>query len=98
MRQTHGVLCLTMLPGMHFQGVKERAGFTKWLCRELTSACKSEAPPLPKDRKKGPEFKTADPQDLELNKMMANMKARPDTEAPRQHARRLRASFGLFNC
>ena len=58
------------------QGTKERAAFTRWLCRELTSACKREAPPLPKDRRKGPAFKTADPQDLELNKMMANMKAR----------------------
>jgi len=58
------------------QGTKERAAFTRWLCRELTSACKREALPLPKDRKKGPAFKTADPQDLELNKMMANMKAR----------------------
>jgi hypothetical protein len=57
------------------QGDKERAAFTKWLCRELTGACTREAPPLPKDRKKGPAFKTADPQDLELNKMMANMKA-----------------------
>ena len=56
----------------------------QWLCRELTSACKREAPPLPKDRKKGPAFKTADPQDLELNKMMANMKACSDS-ALEQH-------------
>ena len=61
---------------MRAQGDKERAAFTKWLCRELTGACKRDAPPLPKDRKKGPTFKMADPQDLELNKMMANMKAR----------------------
>jgi len=63
-------------PSRFAQGTKERSAFTRWLCRELTGACRREAPPLPKDRKKGPPFKTADPQDLELNKMMANMKAR----------------------
>ena len=56
------------------QDSKQRAAFTKWLCRELTQACKKPPPPLPAGRKKGPPFKAADSQDLELNRMMANMK------------------------
>lgn len=36
--------------------------------------CKKAAPSLAAGRKKGPAFKVADTQDLELNRMMANMK------------------------
>ena len=51
-----------------------RAQFTKWLCKEATSSCKRKPPPLPKDRPAGPAFEAADPEDLKMQKMMAQMK------------------------
>ena len=63
----------TVLELLWTQGLKERAAFTNWLCRETTSVCKREAPPLPAGRKKGPAFKVADSKDIELNRMMASM-------------------------
>ena len=56
------------------QGTMTRAQFTKWLCKEATSSCKRKPPPLPKDRPAGPAFEAADPEDLKMQKMMAQMK------------------------
>ena len=56
------------------QGTMSRAQFTKWLCKEATSSCKRKPPPLPKDRPAGPAFEAADPEDLKMQKMMAQMK------------------------
>jgi len=54
-----------------------RAQFTKWLCKEATYSCKRKPPPLPKDRPAGPAFEAADPEDLKMQKMMAQMKVSP---------------------
>ena len=52
-----------------------RAQFTNWLCRSLTSSCKGKPPKLPADRKPGPPFTVLDEQQAQLQKMMAGMKA-----------------------
>lgn len=57
-----------------WQGTMSRAQFTKWLCKEATYSCKRKPPPLPKDRPAGPAFEAADPEDLKMQKMMAQMK------------------------
>lgn len=51
-----------------------RSQFTKWLCNEASSSCKSKPPPLPKDRPKGPAFEIVDPEEAKMQKMMATMK------------------------
>lgn len=51
-----------------------RAQFSNWLCYELTKACAQKPPPLPKDRKPGPPFQVIDPQEAQMQKMMAGMK------------------------
>lgn len=51
-----------------------RAQFTNWLCRSLTSSCKGKPPKLPADRKPGPPFTVLDEQQAQLQKMMAGMK------------------------
>lgn len=51
-----------------------RAQFTNWLCRSLTSSCKGKVPKLPADRKPGPPFTVLDEQQAQLQKMMAGMK------------------------
>ncbi len=53
-----------------------RAQFTNWLCRSLTSSCKGKVPKLPADRKPGPPFTVLDEQQAQLQKMMAGMKVR----------------------
>ena len=58
------------------QGEMSRAQFTNWLCREQTSACKGKPPKLPADRKPGPPFKVADPQERSMAKLMQDMKVR----------------------
>jgi hypothetical protein len=57
-----------------WKGNKNRAQLTKWLCYELTNSCKTKPPPLPKDRKPGPTFKEMDEKDLQMQRLMANMK------------------------
>ncbi|KAL0028267.1 hypothetical protein WJX79_006072 [Trebouxia sp. C0005] len=51
-----------------------RAQFTNWLCRSLTSSCKGKVPKLPADRQPGPPFTVLDEQQAQLQKMMAGMK------------------------
>lgn len=51
-----------------------RSQFTKWLCKEASSSCKRKAPPVPKDRPKGPAFEGIDPEEAKMQKMMATMK------------------------
>ena len=70
---------------MHLQGKQNRAQFTNWLCYELSGVCKSKAPPLPKDRKRGPAFEVMDPKEAEMEKMLAGMKA--CLSPPRPHLR-----------
>jgi len=53
-----------------------RAQFTNWLCRSLTSSCKGKVPKLPAGRKPGPPFTVLDEQQAQLQKMMAGMKVR----------------------
>lgn len=57
-----------------WQGKLTRAQFTKWLCKEATSSCKQKPPPLPKDRPVGPAFEAVDPEEIKMQKMMAQMK------------------------
>ncbi|BDA49948.1 hypothetical protein COCOBI_15-0760 [Coccomyxa sp. Obi] len=57
-----------------WQDKMSRAQFSNWLCYELTKACASKPPPLPKDRKPVPAFQVIDPQEAQMQKMMASMK------------------------
>ena len=56
------------------QGNMNRAQLTKWLCQELTRSCRAKVPPLPRDRKPGPEFQAMDSKEAEMQKMLAGMK------------------------
>lgn len=56
------------------QGKLGRAQFSNWLCYELTGACTKKPPPLPKDRAPGQAFQVIDPQEAQMQKMMAGMK------------------------
>lgn len=60
-----------------WQGKQNRAQFANWLCYELSGACKSKAPALPKSRKPGPAFEAIDPKEAEMEKMLAGMKVCP---------------------
>lgn len=60
-----------------FVGVQDKLSkgqFSNWLCYTATKACKGKTPPLPKDRKPGPEFVPMDPQEAQMEKMLAGMK------------------------
>ena len=57
-----------------WQGKTSRAQFSNWLCYEATSTCTQKPPGLPKDRKPGPAFEVADPQEAQLARMMDSMK------------------------
>ena len=70
---------------MCLQGKQNRAQFTNWLCHELSGVCKSKAPPLPKDRKRGPAFEVMDPKEAEMEKMLAGMKACPSSSLDRTY-------------
>ena len=62
--------------GHALQGKQTRAQFSNWLCYEAFKACTKKPPPMPKDRKPGPAFEVADPQEAQLAKMMDSMKVR----------------------
>ncbi len=62
------------MPSVVLQGQLTRAQFTKWLCKEATPSCRRKPPPLPKDRPAGPAFEKADPEELKMQRMMAQMK------------------------
>ncbi len=67
--------CLTCAPlVLPMQGHMNRAELTKWLCQELTRSCRGKVPPLPRDRKPGPEFQAMDSKEAEMQKMLAGMK------------------------
>ncbi|KAK9810765.1 hypothetical protein WJX73_005789 [Symbiochloris irregularis] len=64
----------TDLAELLWQGKLSRAQLTKWLCREATKSCVKKTPPLPANRKPGPDFQVADPQEAQMAKMMESMK------------------------
>ena len=66
--------CLEFCGPGALQGNMNRAQLTKWLCQELTRSCRAKAPPLPRDRKPGPEFQAMDSKEAEMQKMLAGMK------------------------
>ncbi len=53
-----------------------RSQFSNWLCYDVTGACKQKPPPLPKDRAPGQAFQVIDPEEAQMQKMMAGMKVR----------------------
>lgn len=57
-----------------FKTGMSRAQLTNWMCYKLTSACINKAPPLPKDRAKGPEFKVMDADAASVQSTLASMK------------------------
>ncbi|EIE23021.1 hypothetical protein COCSUDRAFT_6458, partial [Coccomyxa subellipsoidea C-169] len=57
-----------------WQGKMSRSQFSNWLCYDVTGACKQKPPPLPKDRAPGQAFQVIDPEEAQMQKMMAGMK------------------------
>ncbi|KAI8476629.1 MAG: hypothetical protein J3K34DRAFT_243017 [Monoraphidium minutum] len=53
---------------------KTRAQLTQMACYDMTNACKKKPPPLPEDRKDGPEFEAMDPEDAKKEQLMAKLK------------------------
>ena len=71
------------MAGMRAQGKLSRAQFSNWLCYDLTDACAVKPPPLPKDRPAGQPFQVIDPQEAQMQKMMAGMKVQQRSLTPR---------------
>ncbi|KAL4423180.1 hypothetical protein ABPG77_000313 [Micractinium sp. CCAP 211/92] len=52
---------------------KTRAQFSNWLCYELSGACRSKPPPLPRDRTPGPPFEPRQEGDQNVDAMLGGL-------------------------
>lgn len=60
-----------------YKGEVNRAKLREILCTDLTDACESASPKVPKSRKAGPEFVEMSDEEISMADMMANMKDIP---------------------
>ncbi|XP_039066189.1 uncharacterized protein LOC120211781 [Hibiscus syriacus] len=68
-----------------------------YLCKDLTKACKTKPPPLPKDRTPGEPFVPKPTKEAEMEKMLRSMEGIPGAPSMKMYSREelMKNNFGL---